>query len=306
MKNKRILLLASATTFLPFAAISCTKTKEVKKVEEENKNNKVMNPSDQQGDQGSKQGMQGKDSQKDQKPKQGTKGKTEQGGAGDTNQGGSTAKEGEQGKAQQGDPTVKVGDSDTAKQGESGNTQNGDSSANNADQGRAQQDDPMSDQETPKNHQNDQLTQIKEKYNSEYNEAESLFSDPEEDKEQIAELKSINNTIGENATVEKYEAAIKKIKELLRKNEIQEDLSDNEQELLEALKKEYNTLVELAENILDKDEDKEELQKLESIGDQISSTPKTYEYETAIQKIKELIGDNEDDGEDVAAESEAI
>lgn len=257
MKNKRILLLASATTFLPLVAISCTKTKEVKKVEEENKNNKVMNPSDQQGDQGSKPGSPDKNGQQDQKP----------------------------------------------KQGQSGNNQQDGSSANNADNGRVQQDDPMSDQETPKTQQNDQLTEIKAKYESEYKEAKLLFSDEELDKEQITELESINKTITDNSTVQDYEAAIKKINELLSKNDIQTDERDAKERPLEEVKKEYEMLVEEAKKILDPQDDKKELEQLEYIGDQISATPKAYEFESAIEKINELIGNYDDDEEDVATES---
>ncbi|VEU60863.1 Uncharacterised protein [Mycoplasmopsis bovigenitalium] len=270
MKNKRILILASATTFLPLVAISCTKTKEVKKVEEENKNNKVMNPSDQQGAQSSKPGSPDKNGQKDQKPKQGQ--------SGNTNQDGLT------------------------KQGQSGNNQQDGSSANNADNGRVQQDDPMSDQETPKTQQNDQLTEIKAKYESEYKEAKLLFSDEELDKEQITELESINKTITDNSTVQDYEAAIKKINELLSKNDIQTDERDAKERPLEEVKKEYEMLLEEAGRILEGEDGKKELEDLKRINDQIPSIPRTYDYETAIEKINKLIGDNEDD-EDADAES---
>lgn len=278
MKNKRILLLASATTFLPFAAISCTKTKEkeVKKVDEENKKDNAMNQPGQQGDQSPSQGMQDKKDQKDQKDQ-----KPKQGQSGNTNQDG------------------------LAKQGQSGNNQQDGSSANNADNGRMQQDDPMSDQETPKTPQNDQLIEIKAKYESEYKEAKLLFSDEELDKEQIAELELINKTISENSSVQDYEAAIKKINELLSKNNLQEDPGVVEQKSLEELKAEYEKLFEDVKKILEEDDlDKKELKLLYEINDQISSRPETYEYETAIQKINELFGKYDYDDEDADIESD--
>lgn len=278
MKNKRILILTSATTFLPLAAISCTKTKEVKKVEEENKNNEVINPSDQQGDQGSTQGMQGKYGEQDQKPNQGQSGNTNQDGL--------------------------------AKQGQSGNTQQGGSTDNNADNPRVQHDDPtISNQENSNIEKNNQLSDIKEKYKTEYEEAKSLFSD-EEDKDQFKELESINKTISENSTVQDYEAAIKKINELLNKYGLQEDPGDIEQRPLQELKTEFYNLYNKFTELFKMEGYDSGVTELERIGDRIPAHDETtFDYENAIQKLRELIenyGYQEDNTIVDAESSEAI
>ncbi|WP_040539491.1 hypothetical protein [Mycoplasmopsis bovigenitalium] len=293
MKNKRILILASATTFLPLTAISCTKTKEkeVKKVEEENKNDKVMNPSDQPGAQSSKPGLPGKNGQKDQKPNQGQSGNTNQDGLTKQGQSGNTNQDG------------------LANQGQSGNNQQDGSSANNADNGRVQQDDPMSNQENSNTLKNNPLSDIKEKYKTEYEEAKSLFSD-EEDKAQITELESINKTISENSTVQDYETAIKKINELLSKYGLQEDPGDVEQRPLEELKAEFYNLYNKFTELFKMEGYDSGVTELERIGDRIPAHDETtLDYENAIQKLHELIenyGYQEDNTIVDAESSEAI